>query len=225
MCERLVCAVTVAIYDGECEWDGCASTARRGDDRSFLCVCVIVCVLVCVPDHCSGAGSASHRSGGSGRGAGGAGSSGPSSHRDFPYDFDDSSTDSDEVEELGAPVPGGRPDPDTRTAKQRALDQRQARDEAAAMTRSRVTADGDDLLRNGRSGGVKGPGKGGYKGGKPGQPLQGGDGSELFGSGGGGGMFGGGGGGYEGAGAVVAVCVWLWWRAVVVLRCSGCLKA
>ena len=101
------------------------------------------------------------------------------------------------------------------------------------MTRSRVTADGDDLLRNGRSGGVKGPGKGGYKGGKPGQPLQGGDGSELFGSGGGGGMFGGGGGGYEGAGllwlcvCVVVVasscCVALQWlsQSVTVLTYSG----
>ncbi len=150
--------------------------------------------MLCVPS-CPGCASpGTHRSffkiGGAGAG------SAPSSHREDVDEEDNSSTDSDEVEELGAPVPGGRPAPDVRTQRQRILDQRAAKDEAAAMTKSRVTADGDDLLRTGRSGGVKGPGKGGYKGGKPGEPLKGGDGSELFGAGGGGGLFGGGGGGY-----------------------------
>ncbi len=67
--------------------------------------------------------------------------------------------------------------------------------DAAALRKSNVTADGDDKLRTGRNGGVKAPGKGGYKGGQPGAALKGGDGCELFGAGGGSGLYGGGGGG------------------------------
>lgn len=69
--------------------------------------------------------------------------------------------------------------------------------EAAALRKSNVTSDGDDKLRTGRSGGLKAAGKGGYKGGKPGAALKGGDGSEEFGAGGGAGLYGGGGGGCE----------------------------
>jgi hypothetical protein len=132
---------------------------------------------------------------GSGRGGDGGEDGGDGLGSGRPADpGDDYSTGSDE--DIGRPVPGGRPERDLRSDKQKLLDHKAAQQDAAALTKSRVTEDGDDLLRTGRSGGVKRPGKGGYKGGLPGAALQGGDGSHLFGAGGGGGMYGGGGGGY-----------------------------
>lgn len=131
------------------------------------------------------------------------------------------SSDSDEVssEDDGgvvAAIPGGRPGIDLRSQKEKLAEMKQAEMDAAALRRSNVTADGDDKLRTGRNGGVKAPGKGGYKGGHPGESLKGGDGAELFGAGGGGGLYGGGGGG-----CVVLyffVCVCCWFQVMVLLR-------
>jgi hypothetical protein len=109
-----------------------------------------------------------------------------------------SDSDSDSSDDGGgmiAAIPGGRPGVDLRSQKEKLAEMKQAEMDAAALRRSNVTADGDDKLRTGRNGGVKAPGKGGYRGGHPGEPLKGGDGAELFGAGGGGGLYGGGGGG------------------------------
>jgi hypothetical protein len=96
-----------------------------------------------------GGGSGSGRGGGGGGGGDGGGGGGGEGD-------EDSSSASDEdiraklTEEM---VPGGRPKGDHRTLKERLRDEKSAKDSADALRRSKMTADGDDLLRTGRSGG------------------------------------------------------------------------